>query len=314
MKINKVAFIGKGAIGLLYAHIIERNLGHGVAEFVMDDERFARHNPSSVTINGAPCSIVTRAERDASPVDLVILTVKATGLEGALTTMERLVRPGTRIMSLLNGVTSEQRIAQRFGWENTVMSVTQGMDAVFLDGALTFTHRGEIRFGAAPATDPEAVSDIAEFLECAGIPYTIENDVRHRLWVKLMLNAGINQTCMVYEGSYGSASEPGTEQNRCYIAAMREALAVARAEGIDVTEADLSQMVALISSLDPDGIPSMVQDRINKKPTEVEEFAGTIIRLAERHDILVPQNRYLYDRIREIEASFIDAGNCQQMP
>ena len=51
-------------------------------------------------------------------------------------------------------------------------------------------------------------------------------------------------------------------------------------------------------------MPSMAQDRINHKLTEVEEFAGTIIRLAEQHDILVPTNRWLYDRIRTIEASW----------
>ena len=71
-----------------------------------------------------------------------------------------------------------------------------------------------------------------------------------------------------------------------------------------VTEADLAQMAALIASLDPQGMPSMAQDRINRKPTEVEEFSGTIIRLADAHGILVPQNRWLYKRIREIEAGY----------
>ena len=85
---------------------------------------------------------------------------------------------------------------------------------------------------------------------------------------------------------------------------MREALAVARAEGVDVTEADLAQMAELIASLDPDGMPSMAQDRINGRRTEVEEFSGTIVRLAERHGILVPTNRWLYARIRELEEGF----------
>ena len=109
---------------------------------------------------------------------------------------------------------------------------------------------------------------------------------------------------MAFGGTYGSASEPGSEQNRCFVAAMREALAVARAEGVDVTEADLAQMAALTASLDPAGMPSMAQDRINEKPTEVEEFSGTICRLAERHGLLVPTNQWLYQRIRELEAGF----------
>ncbi len=304
MGITKAAIIGKGALGLLYGTLIAKNIGTNAVEYVMDDERFARHAADVITINGEPCGISTVPVREAQPVDLVILAVKATGLTKAIESMEHLVGPATRIVSLINGITSEERVAKRFGWQKTVLSVAQGMDAVFIGGALTFTHAGEIRFGAAPETDPSVVDDIADFYERAGIAHTVESDIRHRLWTKFMLNVGINQTCMAYEGTYGSASAPQSEQNRCFVAAMREALAVAQAEGVNVTEADLAQMAALIATLDPEGIPSMAQDRINRKLTEVEEFSGTLIRLAERHGILVPQNRWLYNRIREIEEGF----------
>lgn len=304
MAIKKAAIIGRGAVGLLYGNMIRKNLGLDAAEYVMDDERFARHAGQEVRINGVPCDIPTIPESQAGPVDLVILTVKAPGLSGALDTMERLVGPSTKIMSLLNGVTSEERIAERFGWAHTVVSIAQGMDAVFIGDELTYSHVGEIRFGAATGTEPGVVEDIDEFLTRAGISHVVEPDIRHRLWTKLMMNVGINQTCMAFGGTYGSACVEGSEQNLCFVAAMREALAVARAEGIDVTEADLTQMYEIILGLDPDGMPSMAQDRINRKPTEVEEFSGTIIRLAERHGILVPQNRWLYGRIREIERTY----------
>ena len=85
---------------------------------------------------------------------------------------------------------------------------------------------------------------------------------------------------------------------------MRETLAVANVEGIELTEADLTQMVRLIEGLDPAGMPSMAQDRVARRKTEVEEFAGTICRLAAKHDIQIPQNEWLYQRIRDIEASW----------
>ncbi|MBM6774177.1 ketopantoate reductase family protein [Olsenella profusa] len=303
MAIERVAIIGRGAVGLLYGSLIEKNLGPDAVEFVMDDARYARHEGEVVTINGEPCRVRTIAARDATPVDLVILAIKAPGMAAALDTMERLVGPGTAIASLVNGITSEERIAERFGWGHTVLSVAQGMDAVFIGTDMTYTHPGEIRFGAAEGTEPGVVEAVADLYERAGIPHVVEADIRRRMWVKLMLNVGINQTCMAFGGTYGSASEPG-EQNRCFVAAMREALAVARAEGVDVTEADLAQMAELIASLESDGMPSMAQDRINEKPTEVEEFAGTVIRRAEKHGILVPTNRWLYERIREVEASY----------
>ena len=79
---------------------------------------------------------------------------------------------------------------------------------------------------------------------------------------------------------------------------------VANAERIAIAEADLSQMVELLETLDPAGMPSMAQDRIARRKTEVEEFSGTICRLAAEHGIEVPQNEWLYQCIREIEASW----------
>ena len=262
MQINKVAFIGKGGVGLLYGSMIARALGNDAVEYVMDDARFERHANDALTVNGKPCDLTSVRASEATPADLVILTVKTTGLDQALKTMERVVGPNTLIASLCNGITSEQKIAERFGWEHTVLGICQGMDAVFLNGALTFTNAGEIRFGAAAGTDPATVAAIDGLYTRCGIAHTVERDIAHRMWAKLMLNDGINQTCMAYGGTYGSATEPGSEQRRCFVSAMRETLAVANAEGVELTEADLTQMVHLIEGIDPAGMPSMAQDRI----------------------------------------------------
>ncbi len=302
MGIQKVAIIGKGAVGLLYGSMIESALGAGTVEFVMDDERYARHVGDAVTVNGQACGIATVPASRARVADAVILTIKTTGLEVALDTMEAVVGPQTVIASLCNGIRSEKRIAERFGWSNTVLSVAQGMDAVFIGNAMTYTHTGEIRFGAAEGTAAGVVEALADLYARAGISHTVEDDIVRRMWTKLMLNVGVNQTCMVYGGTYGSVLEPGGEQLRCFVAAMREVRAVAAAEGVTLTEADLSQMVALMAGLDPAGMPSMAQDRVNGKKTEVAEFAGTICELGRAHGILTPTNDWLLERVREIEA------------
>ena len=66
----------------------------------------------------------------------------------------------------------------------------------------------------------------------------------------------------------------------------------------------MAALTAALETLDPAGMPSMAQDRIARRKTEVEEFSGTICRLAAEHGIEVPQNEWLYQRIREIEASW----------
>ena len=89
------------------------------------------------------------------------------------------------------------------------------------------------------------------------------------------------------------------------IAAMREVRAVAELEGVKVTEQDLNFYVDLLKTLSPEGMPSMAQDRINKKASEVDMFAGSMIEMAEEHNIQVPANRYLYERVKEIEKEYV---------
>lgn len=178
MQINKVAFIGKGGVGLLYGSMIAQALDNDAVEYVMDDARFERHAGDALTVNGKPCALKSVRASEATPADLVILTVKTTGLDAALKTMERVVGPNTLIASLCNGITSEQKIAERFGWKHTVLGICQGMDAVFLDGALTFTNAGEIRFGAAAGTEPATVTAIDELYTRCGIAHTVESGLR----------------------------------------------------------------------------------------------------------------------------------------
>ena len=206
-------------------------------------------------------------------------------------------------MSLLNGVTSEQRIAERFGWDNVVLATAQGLDATFLSGELRYSCAGHIHLGAAEGTAAGVVDDIADFFERAGVPHIVEQDIRHRLWAKLMLNVGVNQTTMVFGGTYGSVTTD-PEQVRCFVAAMREVRAVAAAEGVTLTEEELTGMFELCASMAPDGMPSMAQDRVARRPTEVEEFSGTICRLGQKHHVLTPQNAWLHERVRQIEASW----------
>ena len=88
------------------------------------------------------------------------------------------------------------------------------------------------------------------------------------------------------------------------LAAMREVLAVGQAEGIAIDEADLERALTTTAVLKADGYPSMRQDAIAHRPSEVELFAGTVMRLAAKHGIEVPVNTTYYEKIKQIEALY----------
>ena len=140
-------------------------------------------------------------------------------------------------------------------------------------------------------------------LEKAGIHYIIEEDIQHALWAKLLLNVGINQTCMVYATNYGGAftNEQARED---MFAAMHEVIAVAQKEGVKLTEADFEGCVKVLKGLAPEGLPSMRQDALAKRRSEVELFAGTIVCLGAKHAVPTPVNQRYYDIIKDMEAQY----------
>ena len=84
MEIHKVAIVGMGALGLMYGEQIQKTLGKDHLSFVMDTARYRRHQTDTYSVNGVPqdFSIVDAAA--ATPVDLVIVATKASGLASAL--------------------------------------------------------------------------------------------------------------------------------------------------------------------------------------------------------------------------------------
>ena len=302
-EIKKVAIVGMGALGLLYGNRIAENMGSDSIYYVADEDRVKRYAKTVFTINGEEKHFMVKSGKEATPVDLVIVATKYNHLPAALEVMERCVGDDTTIISIINGISSEEIIGKRFGSEKVLYTVAQGMDAVKMGGDFTYTNPGELRTGQTNEAQRAKFEALINFFDRAKIPYTIDEDIIRRVWGKFMLNVGINQVCMVYETTYGGATN-GKEEFEVMCGAMQEVIAVAKAEGVTLTQADADGYIALMKSLDPNATPSMRQDGINKRPSEVEMFAGKIIELGKKHDIPVPVNEMLYKKVKKIEKGY----------
>ena len=304
MRIENVAICGMGALGMLYGtHIID-NGGADQVHYVMDDARLQKYEGRTFRKNGAPYRFNMRDCARETPVDLLIVAVKSTGLEAAMEVMKNCVGRDTIILSVMNGITSEDVLAERFGSEHMIYTVAQGMDAVKVGEELTYSQMGKLIIGAKEPCQAENLRAVCEYFDRVGMPYAVEEDIVRRLWGKWMLNVGINQACMVYEANYGECTDPAGEPYRTMVAAMREVIAVASCAGVAIGERDLTEYVRLVGTLDPAAMPSMRQDGLAKRPSEVEMFAGTVRALARKYDVLVPANDFLYGRVKEMEAAY----------
>ncbi|MCR5594565.1 MAG: 2-dehydropantoate 2-reductase [Lachnospiraceae bacterium] len=302
--IEKVNIIGLGALGMLYGKCMTETLGYENVCYIMSRDRYERNKDQKYICNGEECRFHMVPIDEAPEADLVVVAVKYPGLESAIEDMAGSIGRDTVIMSVMNGISSEDMIAERYGKDRLIYTVAQGMDAVKFGSELNYSQSGELHIGVKPGDSRENLDAVIDVLKRSGLAYVEEEDILYRMWGKYMLNVGVNQTCMVYDTTYRGVLED-EEPNLIFISAMREVISVANAEGIALSEADLNMYVDIIKTLNPDQMPSMAQDRINKKPCEVDAFSGTLMRLAKKHGIYVPANRLLNRRAKEIEAEYI---------
>jgi len=303
--ITSVLVVGAGAVGAAVAGLVARKLPTAVT-ILAGGERAERYRREGFVLNGArrDFPLVSPAERSAP--GLVIVAVKTYQMEQAVADMRNHVGPGTLILSLLNGISSEEVLAREFGAEKVPLAMILGIDAVREGSRTRFSATGKIHFGDAsnpPGAWSERVRRIAEFFDSAGVACVVPEDMTRSLWYKFMINVGINQASAVLRAPYG-AFQSLAEAKELMESAMRETVALSRAMGTGLAEADVAAWYETLRRLAPDGKTSMLQDVEARRKTEVEAFAGTMLALAGPAGLEVPVNRTLYRLIRALERGY----------
>ena len=300
-KIVTAGVVGLGALGTLYAHMLTGALGRDRAFVLADAGRVRRYQKDGVYYNGELQDF--RYAVPEEPVDLLLVAVKFGALEDAAALCRPAVGPETTIVSVLNGISSEERLGAAFDPAQVVWCVAQKMAAKKEGNRVVVDPTGELALGVPAGMDRGRLERLTAFFDGIGFPYSLPEDIRAHMWSKLLCNTGCNQVCMVYECGYGGLQVPGPARE-AMLGAMREVMAVANAEGVPLSERDVESWTGIIDGFPPEGEPSMRQDGKARRRSEVELFSGTIRRLAGKHGIPVPVNDWLYERVWEMEAGY----------
>ena len=299
--IEKVAIIGAGALGAAYGSILYEMDPRGVC-FIASGARHDKLKRNGVVVNGKPYGIAVMSPEEATPADLLIVAVKHHHLDQAIGEMKKAVGPATTILSVMNGIDSEERIGAVHGKDKVVYGLTLGIDAVREGNSVNYKNQGRIFFGEAKNPElTDRVRRIKELFDRAGIAYVIPPDMIRSLWFKYMVNVGVNQTSAVLRANYG-ALKTSPEARDLMDSAMREVIKIAQAMQVDLSEKDIEEWYKVLEGLNPAGMTSMFQDVEAGRKTEVEMFAGTVIELGKRCGVATPVNQRLFDELRRIEA------------
>ena len=300
-EIKTVSIIGLGALGILYGHHLSKIMPHDNLRIIADQSRINRYRQDRVYCNNEQCDFnFVPPEDKTGPSDLIIFTVKNNNLHEAIEAVKNQVGAHTTIISLLNGITSEDIIGRRYDMDKFLYSVAQGMDAVKSENRMTYEHMGIICFGdQEPGYLSSKTKTLAAFFDQHGVPYEIDKNMPRKLWNKFMLNVGVNQAVAVFGECYGDVQKDGRPRE-IMIEAMREVIPLAEKEGLDFSEKDIDYWLKVIGSLSPRGKPSMRQDIEANRETEVDLFSGTVLQLGKKHSLSTPVNQLLYERIKAL--------------
>lgn len=306
-RIETVALIGLGAMGSAYLAEIAEAVPMDNIKVIASGDRARRYSREGVSVNGRTIRFpIAGPEEESKPADLVIFTVKYGALPQAIKDARNHVGPDTTILSLLNGIKSESVIAETYGWERLLYSLSMGSDLVRTESSTVYTTLGYIPFGEAKNTQgaySERVLLVEDLFKRVGLKYDIPEDMIRVLWKKFMMNTGVSQIITLLRCGYG-AVQKAESVRALAISTMEEVVAVAEKEGVNLTLDDIVDGLKVTDTLSPAGKPSTLQDVEAMRPTEVDIFAGTVIELAKKHNLPVPVNEMLYRLIKAMEEAY----------
>ena len=328
MSARQILIAGSGAIGLSVGAML-RLAGHPVTllgranhlhKIAQDGMHlsglFGEHITDGFHFASDPAQL-----RD--PFDLIFLTVKSYDTSAMADRIAHLLAPGGIVVSMQNGISNLEPIANRFGASRVLGCRVMIGAQIISPGAVEVTVFGEpLAIGPAPSMDREHTAtlferarEVSAMLTSAGIATDACEDVTPFLWMKLFYNAALNPLGALLRLHYGAlAADPDLRAIMNDV--IEEAFAVAMRLQVPLPFKTADEYRATFyAKLVPATFnhrPTMLYDLERRGRTDIDEMNGKIVELAERHGLSADTNRVLTGLIRARERMW--RGNREEEP
>lgn len=299
MKIKTVAVLGAGAVGsyIVWGLANKKDVRLGV---IADDERAKRLKNNGCLINGVTYHPEVWTPQEAQNIDFLVVALKYGALQTVLDSIETIVGENTTVMSLMNGVDSEEIIAGRIGEKHLINSVIKIASHKEDDG---YCFNPETTMGIifgetnAPFESPR-VQAIKALFENTGIHFRVTEYIREEMWSKFRLNVCNNLPQAILGAGVGCY------QDSVHMKAISDGLryeleTIALAKGIDMRKTEVSSGHG--SAVPASARYSTLQDLDARRHTEIDMFSGALMRMGKELGIPTPYNEYTYHMIKAME-------------
>ena len=206
--------------------------------------------------------------------------------------LQPFLAPNTTILSLQNGIDNPDRIhsAIQAYAVPTAVYVAAEMTA---PGCVTHTGRGDLIIGhrAGWPHRPD-LEPLAAMFEQAEVPCRISDEIAAELWTKMVMNCAYNALSALTRAEYGRMVESAPVRD-FGMRALAETVAVARAEGVSLSEQVVMEAALRLSEKMTAATSSMAQDIARGRPTEIDSLNGYVVRRGKALGIATPVSEIL---------------------
>lgn len=254
-------------------------------------------------------SAVPKGER----FGLVALTCKAHQTAALGAEVAPLVAPDGVLLSLQNGLGNAEKLRRFVPAERIAVGLTSHGVTVEAPGVLRHAGEGPTIVGPAPGSAGDTAARTAfRVLAQARLEPEWQDPIRGFVWRKAIVNAGINPVGALYSATNGDLLRREELRSLC-LGLVREAEALARKARVPLPPGDLSAAALATLERTAQNKCSMLQDVERRRPTEVEQITGRLVRLGEKMLASMPLSDSVYGRVKDLEAGYLGADAVAAM-
>ena len=305
---------GGGAMGGLFGGYLAR-AGEDVALIDVSQPAIDAINRDGVAIeerDGSTAVIRVKASSrpdEVGPVDLIVNFVKCYHTEAAIRAASPLLGADTAILSLQNGWGNADRIAAVVGKSRVMVGLTYHAGTLVAPGrvrhpGIGMTHVGELDGSASPRLE----AAVAAFRK-AGIETTPSPRILEEVWKKLALNVCTLPTAALLRFAAHELNQH-EEMRASMRGLLAEVVAVAKAQGINLDEAERWRAITGLLEKAVGARASMLQDVEAGRQTEIDVINGAIVEGGKRHALATPLNDAMVWMVKSLQAKYLAAGKA----
>ncbi|HEX3513337.1 MAG TPA: ketopantoate reductase family protein [Trebonia sp.] len=209
--------------------------------------------------------------------DVVLVTVKADGLDAVIPQIRPAVGPRTTIVPVLNGMRHLSMLNGAFGRSSVLGGVALLSTQLDADGDIRqLNDWASLTIGAQDRQPTEAVERARDLLSGAAFPVTVSDDIVAAMWQKWTFIAAAGAVTCLLGGSVGEivAVDGGEKMTRAIV---EETRSIAAAAGYPVPDGALSQTVGTLTTPGSPFTSSLYRDLRQGRPVEVETILGDLV-------------------------------------